>query len=377
MEKRKMEKEILNVAISDIIPNRFQPRLSFDDAAMQELSQSISEHGIIQPLVVRRVADKFEIIAGERRYKAATMAGLGIIPVIVFDLTDNESAEVALIENIQRRDLTPIEEAKSYQNVLDMTKMTQENLAKRLGKTQSFIANKVRLLTLSSAVQSALMNNEISERHARSLLSIKNEEDQIKLLDKIKNERLTVRKTDKMIEEFLTNTKISTGLDNVSAPVSVFDGVEALDLELPTSLLPLSDTAILTQSAVTPLNQMSAPEKPSLEFLLQTEEDKIDSNRVLIDNNSEILELPTSSDIKLNSHIQIANDPMLQPDRFSEAKSIIESQTNDSLLPKDYRSAITTIRDQIKSLQKQGIIINSEEFDFENFFQINIKLDKK
>jgi len=375
MESVKMEKEILNVAINDVIPNRFQPRLSFDDGAMQELAQSISEHGIIQPLVVRRVANKFEIIAGERRYKAATMAGVATIPVIVFNLSDNESAEVALIENIQRRDLTPIEEAKSYQNVLDMTKMTQDNLAKRLGKSQAFIANKVRLLTLSSMVQTALMNNEISERHARSLLSVKNEDDQIKLLNRIKDERLTVRKTDKMIEEYL-NEKNQSNSTYIPPNPSIFDGVESLEVESPSIILPINNTNILTQSAVTPLNQSVTPEKPSLDFLLRAEDEAPIFNNANLTETSDILSLPSATDIQKNSYTEVLNDPMLKPDLpIKEIEAEMPVMSNKII--NDYRSAITTIRANIKDIQKQGINITSEEFDFEDFFQINIKLDKK
>lgn len=375
MESVKMEKEILNVAINDVIPNRFQPRLSFDDGAMQELAQSISEHGIIQPLVVRRVANKFEIIAGERRYKAATMAGVATIPVIVFNLSDNESAEVALIENIQRRDLTPIEEAKSYQNVLDMTKMTQDNLAKRLGKSQAFIANKVRLLTLSSMVQTALMNNEISERHARSLLSVKNEDDQIKLLNRIKDERLTVRKTDKMIEEYLNEKNQSNSIYITPNP-SIFDGVESLEVESPSIISPINNANILTQSAVTPLNQSVTTEKPSLDFLLRAEDESPKVNNASPIETGDILSLPSATDIQKNSYTEVLNDPMLKPDLplkeiEAEMPVIINKIIND------YRSVITAIRANIKDIQKQGINITSEEFDFEDFFQINIKLDKK
>ena len=193
------EKEILYINISDIIPNRFQPRLNFDQDSLKDLADSIKQHGVIQPLVVRELADKYEIIAGERRYKASTMAGLQALPVVVVHLSDIESAEVALIENIQRKDLTPIEEAKSYQRVLDLGQMTQEQLAVRMGKSQATIANKLRLLGLSPAVQEALMKEQISERHARSLLSIKDPVEQEKTLKDIINKRMTVRQTDELI----------------------------------------------------------------------------------------------------------------------------------------------------------------------------------
>ena len=191
-----MEEKILQIPIEDIIPNRFQPRLTFDDKALQELSSSIKQHGIIQPLVLRKLGDKYEIIAGERRYKAAQMAGLTTVPAVISNIDDDKSAEVALIENIQRKNLTAIEEAKSYKNLLDRGYLTQEQLAEKLGVSQSTIANKLRLLNLDEEVQDALLNEKISERHARALLTLPTKEDQIKWLNKILTDRLTVRQLD-------------------------------------------------------------------------------------------------------------------------------------------------------------------------------------
>ena len=158
----KLEPNVQYINVESIIPNRFQPRLTFDENALKELAMSIKEHGIIQPLVLRKLAnDKFEIIAGERRYKASQIAGLNQVPAIIADLDDNASAEVALVENLQRRNLSAIEEAKSYKKLLDRGYLTQEVLAKRLGISQSSVANKVRLLNLTEEVQDALMNEKI------------------------------------------------------------------------------------------------------------------------------------------------------------------------------------------------------------------------
>ena len=170
------DQKVIQVPIEDIIPNRFQPRLAFDEEGLKELSESIKQHGIIQPLVLRRLGDKYEIIAGERRYKASTMAGLRTVPAIISDIDDNKSAEIALVENIQRRNLTAIEEAKSYKNLLDRGYMTQEQLAKKMGVSQSTIANKLRLLNLVPEVQDALLQNKIGERHARRRLALQKEE---------------------------------------------------------------------------------------------------------------------------------------------------------------------------------------------------------
>ncbi len=196
-----MEEQILQVPIEDILPNRFQPRLAFDDASLQDLAASIKQHGIIQPLILRRKNDKYEIIAGERRYKAARIAGLVSVPAIISNLSDAASAEVAIVENVQRKDLSAIEEAKSYQSILDKGYMTQEELAKKMGLSQSAISNKLRLLTLDEAVQKAVINNQISERHARSLLKVKDPNMQKTLLDKIINERLTVRDLEEEIKK--------------------------------------------------------------------------------------------------------------------------------------------------------------------------------
>ena len=194
-------REILEISIEDIVPNRFQPRLTFDTEALNELANSIKEHGIIQPLVVRRLNDKYEIIAGERRYKAATLVGMKKVPCVVMELSDNESAEVAVIENIQRKEMTPLEEAKAFKKILDKGYLTQEELAKRMGKSQSSIANKLRLLNLDEVVQDAILDGKISERHARSLLKIEDKMEQRNILGEIINNRLTVRQTDELIKE--------------------------------------------------------------------------------------------------------------------------------------------------------------------------------
>ena len=200
----KENRQVVLLNLEDILPNRFQPRIKFDEKAILELSESIREHGVIQPIIVRKIGDKYEIIAGERRYKASVMSGKTNIPAIIVDLNDKDSSEIALIENVQRQDLTPIEEAISYRKIFDMGYMTQEELAKKLGVSQSTIANKLRLLNLDDEVQDALLESKISERHARALLKLKSP-DQKKMLKKIIDERLTVRKTDEEINNMLNS----------------------------------------------------------------------------------------------------------------------------------------------------------------------------
>lgn len=203
-----IKKKIVELDLNDVLPNRFQPRLKFDESRLEELSHSIKQHGVIQPIIVRRLGNKFEIIAGERRYKASVMADAKTIPAIITEMNDKESSEIALIENVQRSDLTPIEEAISYKKVLDMNYFTQEELAARLGKKQSTVANKLRLLNLDDEVQEALLDMQISERHARSLLKLKDVDQQKSLLKRIIDERLTVRKTDEEIDNMLRDNEI-------------------------------------------------------------------------------------------------------------------------------------------------------------------------
>ncbi|MBQ6840881.1 MAG: ParB/RepB/Spo0J family partition protein [Bacilli bacterium] len=207
------DSSVLQVAIEDIIPNRFQPRLSFEDSSLKELSESIRQHGIIQPLVLRKIGDKYEIIAGERRYKAATMAGLSSVPAVISKIDDKTSAEVAVVENVQRRDLTAIEEALSYKALLDQGFMSQEQLAKRMGLSQGAISNKLRLLNLAKEVQDAILENKISERHARALLVVKEPEAQIKWLNRIIDERLTVRQLGEELRKEYKGDNVNNNID--------------------------------------------------------------------------------------------------------------------------------------------------------------------
>lgn len=194
--------EVIHLHLDDIIPNRFQPREVFDERALKELAISIKEHGVIQPIIVRKINDnKYEIIAGERRYKASALAGMTKIPAIVRNLDDKEAAKVALLENLQRKNLNAIEEARTYQKIIELDEITQEELAKTMGKSQSAVANKLRLLALPDEVQDSLLKEEISERHARALLNLDDTEDQKKMLKKIINEKMTVRQLENEIKE--------------------------------------------------------------------------------------------------------------------------------------------------------------------------------
>ncbi|MDQ0157760.1 nucleoid occlusion protein [Robertmurraya andreesenii] len=195
---------IHKIPIDDIVPNRFQPRTVFAEDKIEELSRTIHTHGIIQPIVVREYdAGKFEIIAGERRWRAMKRLGWDTVPAIVKSMSDTETASIALIENLQREELSPIEEAVAYGKLIELHNLTQEALAQRLGKGQSTIANKLRLLKLPQEVQDALLSKEITERHARALIPLKDGQKQIQLLAEIIEKNLNVKQTEERVIKLL------------------------------------------------------------------------------------------------------------------------------------------------------------------------------
>lgn len=196
--------EVIKLPIDQIVPNRFQPRTIFDDEKIEELSRTIHTHGVIQPIVVRKTSDnQYEIIAGERRYRAMKKLQWTEVPAIVRNLTDKETASIALIENLQREELTAIEEAVAYQKLLELHELTQEALAQRLGKGQSTVANKLRLLRLPDEVQQAILKRKISERHARALIAIKDQPLQLEILQLAIESDWNVRQLEEQIQAIL------------------------------------------------------------------------------------------------------------------------------------------------------------------------------
>lgn len=192
---------IVEINIEDIYPNPNQPRTHFDDEALEQLSQSIKNLGVIQPITLRKDGTKFEIISGERRYRASKMAGLKTIPAYIRLVNDQELLEMALVENIQREDLDAIEIALTYQRLLDEIGMTQENLSHRIGKNRSTITNALRLLKLSPEVQNAIRSGMISAGHGRSIISLEDEALQHQLFEKIVKEQLNVRQSEAAANE--------------------------------------------------------------------------------------------------------------------------------------------------------------------------------
>lgn len=205
------DKQIQDLELDKIIPNRYQPRRTFSDESIQELAQTINEEGLLQPIIVREDGDNYEIIAGERRYRAVKSLGWEKIPAIVNNMDDDKAASLAVIENLQRENLNPIDEAQAYKSLMDLNDLTQTALAKDIGKSQSYVANKLRLLKLSQKVQDALVAGQISARHGRALVGL-SEKDQARVLDEIIAKNLNVKETEAITQdvEAYFNPKVET-----------------------------------------------------------------------------------------------------------------------------------------------------------------------
>lgn len=200
--KSEEQDAVMQLPVEQIIPNPFQPRKTFSDEALAELAASIKEFGVIQPLLVREFDGKYELIAGERRLRASKLAQKAMVPVIIKKLTDKEMAELAMIENLQREDLHYLEEAEGFYQLIQQFGLTQENLAQRVGKNQSTIANKLRLLKLNETVRKKLRSENLTERHARALLKVVDESQQETVLEAIIENKMNVRETEDYIENF-------------------------------------------------------------------------------------------------------------------------------------------------------------------------------
>ncbi len=422
-----LEQNVMQIPIDEIIPNRFQPRLQFDDRGLEELASSIKQHGIIQPLVLRRVNDKYEIIAGERRYKAATMAGLTTVPAVIANIDDNKSAEVAIVENVQRRDLSPIEEARSYKNLLDKGYLTQAELAKRMGLSQSAIANKLRLLNLDEEVQKALMNNQISERHARSLLVLPTHEEQRKWLKRIINERMTVRELDtelKKLNEAPEEEEEDNDIPLVKSPD--LDAIKKEATEIP-SINEESDIARKLREIerekmfnpdVIPVEQARNDSKGNFFNFLENEKVNMNMEEPVLKTPVLNIELPKEA-----APTNVPSSPTPVPPANEETVPVEESKKEEPVVPTeevtptlntnfgtptitqasddvfdpvdlidtldpnyvqkqeeklgiDLKTAINTVRDMKDSLQDRGFNISLEETDLNDVYQFVIKVKK-
>ena len=206
-DKNNQQNEVLDVAITELRPNPYQPRKTFSEEALIELSESIKTHGILQPIIARKSIKGFEIIAGERRFRAAKRANLKTVPVVVKELDDQKMMELALIENLQREDLNPIEEAIAYDKLMKHLSVTQEQLAERVGKSRPHIANHLRLLNLPEIVQQFISDGKLSMGHGRALLGLKDKQKLTVLVEKILKEKLSVREIEELINQL--NDRVS------------------------------------------------------------------------------------------------------------------------------------------------------------------------
>ena len=408
--------EVVYLYLDDIIPNRFQPREVFDDQALKELAVSIKEHGVIQPIIVRKVENKYEIIAGERRYKASTMAGLTKIPAIVKNLDDKESSKVALIENLQRKDLSPIEEARTYQKILELeNEMTQEQLAATLGKTQSSVSNKLRLLDLPDEIQDALLKEKISERHARSLLSIDDKNEQIKMMDKVVAEKMTVRELDKEIKELkgeATPEEVETTPSIVPSFEPIIPVTEQATIEQPENLDTPSVTpvdfnsnvqtdipSVLPAVETTPeVNSIANPTSVDIDKIRETSTDiNLVNNETNTANNAPVAEdsfkfVPSfGGETQSTDQAQETSfgfnqffNPNTQEEPVKEESSSIASAmpTPEISVPtpttgKDVSQAITDVKNTITGLQNDGFNVSFEETDSPTDYKISIVINKE
>ncbi len=396
----KTEQSVMQIPIEDIIPNRFQPRLAFDEEGLKELSESIKQHGIIQPLVLRRLGNKYEIIAGERRFKASTMAGLKTVPAIISDIDDNQSAEIALVENIQRRNLTPIEEAKSYKNLLDRGYMTQEQLAEKMGVSQSSIANKLRLLNLAPEVQDALLQEKISERHARSLLALPKEE-QASWLQKIINKRMTVRQLDLEIKKIKGEGEVPV-IENKTSIEDIMNNAQDLNIPVNNSII---EKPKVEEQSTTSEPLIASSSNKFFNFLeneaanMRMEDQPINQEVEVLDfdipetketqNEEEIMPFlfdskPQNNTIStiepVNTIEDISNkkeeviiDPMDAVNRLDPNYEKVVTETKGT----DLKTAINDVREFINSLEERGFNVSLDEIDLNNTYQMTISITKK
>lgn len=331
------ENEVVYLYLDDIIPNRFQPRQVFDERALKELAVSIKEHGVIQPIIVRNIGNKYEIIAGERRYKASALAGLTKIPAIVRNLDDKESSKVALLENLQRKNLNPIEEARTYQKILELDQMTQEELAKTMGKSQSAVANKLRLLSLSDDVQDALLKEKISERHARALLAVDNQEKQKQLLNKIIANKMTVRELEEEInpkpKEKIATADIEKLLNR--EPVSVNENTSVNVPSLPNLNLDNNNSAKVVPSSNPSINT-SMPNNSDIDIDYSTPPKFIDyGDDKIADIQDPLLKSTASSELNLDELRNNAQDINVKEEKPSmDMDSLLKVNPTGDVQPK-------------------------------------------
>jgi len=224
------------ISLSEIVPNQFQPRRVFDEDTLHELAQSIRQYGVLQPIVVRRIMNGYELVAGERRWRAAKLAGLSDIPAVVKEYSDAEMTEIALVENLQREDLNPIEESVAYRRLMEEFGLTQEEVARRIGRSRSLIANVLRLLHLPAEIQEHVSRGTLSIGQARPLIGLDNEETQIEIANTIIREQLTARDVEELVRRALRNPRPRTVKKAEKREIFVAEAEERLRMILGTQV---------------------------------------------------------------------------------------------------------------------------------------------
>ena len=372
-----MEAQIRLINVDDIIPNRFQPRLKFEDSALDELTTSIQEHGIFQPLVVRRLNDKYEIIAGERRYKAAQKAGLKAVPCIVSDIDDNESAEVAIIENTHRRNLSAIEEARAYKKLLDRRYLTQDQLARRLGMSQSTLSNKIRLLSLDDSVQKALINDQISERHARALLRVTDKMKQVELLNRIINESWTVKQLEDVVTaivESYNKRDNTTGGINVNTKIDV--DIDSILKNSTDIVSDLPNDGNLYYSYNSSVQAPPKKEKKNSIFFNNLENESVNMDPTLSFGFN-----PFKTQVNEETIDDDDDYDLLDLDDDDEEEAPTQTKTPEVVVQEveleKNKDVITEIKKLLTKAKVNGLGVTSEEFSFDDIYQFVIRIDKE
>lgn len=259
IETRIMEEatkdEIVEINLSELRSNPYQPRKIFDEDALKELSESIKNYGVFQPIIVKKSIKGYDIIAGERRVKASRLAGMTTIPAIVRDFSDEQMMQIALLENLQRENLTAIEEATAYKDIIDALQITQEELARKLGKSRSHITNMIGLLRLPDNVQDMILKNELSMGHARVLSKLENDNDIKELADKVKEDNLSVRELEKEVNStYKRNVEIKRRVKEENKEYKYIE--EALEEKLGTKVKVLDGKIQINYSSLNDLNRI-------------------------------------------------------------------------------------------------------------------------
>lgn len=299
--------KVVEIKVDQITPNRYQPRKVFDQDGIRELAETIAEHGLLQPIIVREYEPaKYEIIAGERRYRAVKLLKWDTVPAIIEKMSDQETASLALIENLQRSQLSSIEEAQAYKQLMDLNHLTQSALAKGMGKSQSFVANKLRLLKLIKPVQTAILDHRITERHGRAMLDL-DEGQQRAMLMRVVNERLTVRQTEDEVAKEL-GRPLPSDLAKQRAEKKRRELADLEGLPVDQGSTPTTEFVPDTETTKTKKNSKKAPKKSSRQKKT-TKRSKVSADpRLALNTIKKSIRLATDNGFTIKTHEQDSDD---------------------------------------------------------------------